>query len=59
LLDVKFQVLTAASMKKTAFWDIAPCSLIEVDGGRKDVSNAGQLLRGRWLSSGLYRRVVW
>jgi hypothetical protein len=32
-LDVKkrFKVLTAASMKMTAFWDIAPCSLIEVD----------------------------
>jgi hypothetical protein len=28
---VTFQVLTAASMKMTAFWDIAPCRLIEVD----------------------------
>jgi hypothetical protein len=28
---VKFQVLTAASMKMTAFWDIDPCSLVEVD----------------------------
>jgi hypothetical protein len=26
-----FQVLTAASMKKTAFWNIAPCSLVEAD----------------------------
>jgi hypothetical protein len=28
---VGFQVLTAASMKMTAFLDIAPCSLVEVD----------------------------
>jgi hypothetical protein len=28
---VRFQVLMVASMKITAFWDIAPCSLIEVD----------------------------
>jgi hypothetical protein len=27
---VRFQVLTVASMK-TAFWDIVPCSLVEVD----------------------------
>jgi hypothetical protein len=25
------QVPTAASMKTTAFWDVAPCSLVEVD----------------------------
>jgi hypothetical protein len=29
--DVTFQVLTAASMKMTAFWDVAPRSLVEVD----------------------------
>jgi hypothetical protein len=28
---MKFQVLTAVSMKMTAFWDIAQCSLVEVD----------------------------
>jgi hypothetical protein len=29
---IRFQVLTAASMKVTSlFWDIAPCSLVEVD----------------------------
>jgi hypothetical protein len=27
---VRFQVLTAASMKLTAFWDIASCNLEEV-----------------------------
>jgi hypothetical protein len=27
---VRYQVLTAASMKVTAFWDIAQCSSIEV-----------------------------
>jgi hypothetical protein len=31
LNNVRFQVLTAASTKMTAFWDIAPCSLVEVD----------------------------
>jgi hypothetical protein len=25
---VKFQVLTVASMKITAFWDVAPCSVV-------------------------------
>jgi hypothetical protein len=27
---VRFQVLTAASMKMAAFWDVAPCSLVKV-----------------------------
>jgi hypothetical protein len=27
--SVRFQVLTAAHMKMTAFWDIVPCSLVE------------------------------
>jgi hypothetical protein len=27
---VRFQVLTASSIKVTAFWDLAPCSLIEI-----------------------------
>jgi hypothetical protein len=27
---VRFQVLTAASMKMTVFWDVAPCSLVDV-----------------------------
>jgi hypothetical protein len=26
----RLQVVTAANMKKTVFWDIAPCSLVEV-----------------------------
>jgi hypothetical protein len=28
---VRFQVLTAASMKFRVFWDVAPCSHVEVD----------------------------
>jgi hypothetical protein len=28
---VRFQVLTAASVKIRVFWDVAPCSHIEVD----------------------------
>jgi hypothetical protein len=28
---VRIQVLTAARVKMTAFWDTAPCSLVEVD----------------------------
>jgi hypothetical protein len=27
---MKFQVLTAASIKMTVFWDIVPCSLVEI-----------------------------
>jgi hypothetical protein len=29
--DVRFQVLVAASMKRTVFWDIALCSYIETE----------------------------
>jgi hypothetical protein len=28
---MRFQVLTAASMKVADFWDVAPCSLVETD----------------------------
>jgi hypothetical protein len=28
---VRFQVLTAASTKMAVFWDVAPCSLVDVD----------------------------
>jgi hypothetical protein len=28
---MRFQVLTAAYMKFRLFWDVAPCSLVEVD----------------------------
>jgi hypothetical protein len=28
---MRYQVLTAASMKMTVFWDIAPCRLAEID----------------------------
>jgi hypothetical protein len=31
ILLVRFQYLTAASMKVTFFWDIAPCALVLVD----------------------------
>jgi hypothetical protein len=27
----RFQLLTAVRMKMAAFWDTAPCSLVEVD----------------------------
>jgi hypothetical protein len=27
---MRFQVLTAASMKMTVFWDAAPCSLVDI-----------------------------
>jgi hypothetical protein len=30
-MSVRFQVLTAASMKFSVFWDVAPCSHVEVD----------------------------
>jgi hypothetical protein len=28
-MPVRFQVLAAASMKMTGFWDAAPCSIVE------------------------------
>jgi hypothetical protein len=28
---MRFQILTAATVKRTAFWDIAPCCIVEVD----------------------------
>jgi hypothetical protein len=28
--DVKFQVLAGTSMKATVFWDVVPCSLVEM-----------------------------
>jgi hypothetical protein len=33
---VRFQGLTAASMKMPPFWDIAPCSLLGVDRRFRD-----------------------
>jgi hypothetical protein len=27
----RFKVLTVVSMKTTVFWDIVPCSLVEID----------------------------
>jgi hypothetical protein len=36
--NVRFQVLTAATMKVTVFWDIAPCSLVQIDRRFKGVS---------------------
>jgi hypothetical protein len=47
LLKVRFQVFTAASMKMTVFWDVAPCSVLEIDRRFKDSKhlwNVGQLL---------------
>jgi len=29
--NMRFQVLTAASMKFRVFWDVAPCRHVEVD----------------------------
>jgi hypothetical protein len=28
---VRFQVLTATSMQMVVFWDVSPCSLVEID----------------------------
>jgi hypothetical protein len=29
--QVRFEVLTAMSMKMTVFWDVTPCSLVDID----------------------------
>jgi hypothetical protein len=59
-ISVRLQALTAASMKMTVFWDVAPCTLIEIDrhfgdaywfhhqgedGGSKHIWNVGKLLQ--------------
>jgi hypothetical protein len=59
---LRFQVLMAASMKMTVFWDVAPCSLIQTDpcfggayclhhcpnyGGSKNLWNISQFLTGQ------------
>jgi hypothetical protein len=31
LRNVRFQVLTATSMKMTVFWVVAPCCLVDID----------------------------
>jgi hypothetical protein len=41
---VRLQVLTAASMKVTVFWDVAPCSLVEVACDSKLLWKVGRLL---------------
>jgi hypothetical protein len=28
---VEFEVLTTTDMKTAAFWDVAPCSLVDID----------------------------
>lgn len=30
-MNVRFQVLTAADMKRIVFWDVAPCELLKID----------------------------
>jgi hypothetical protein len=45
---VRYQVLTAAGMKSTALWDIAPCSLVEVD------RRFGDFDKSPWCSTHLW-----
>jgi hypothetical protein len=55
IIWMRFQVLTAANMNMTVFWDVALCSLVQVylrfrgaycpdDGGSKRLCNDGKLL---------------
>jgi hypothetical protein len=39
---VTFQVLTAANMKITVFWDVAPCSLVETDRPMMEAVNTSE-----------------
>jgi hypothetical protein len=65
--SMRFQVLTATNMRMAVFWDVAPCSLVEVDRRfrgtyclhHQAVTTSDMLINSRWLSSGLERRVVW
>jgi hypothetical protein len=35
-LKLRFQVVTALSLKMAVFWDVAPCSLVEIDQRFRD-----------------------
>jgi hypothetical protein len=53
---VRFQVLTAPSMNMTALWDIAACSLVEVD---RRFSGAYCLRQGdEWAPTRLHSTVT-
>jgi hypothetical protein len=43
---VRFQVLTDASTKMTAFWNTEPCSLVVVDRRFRDVAMNSMILHG-------------
>jgi hypothetical protein len=63
-IQVKFQVLTSASMKLIAFWDKAPCSLAEVRRRFRDAycfHHQGVLPPSPWWwrNSTLKRRFTW
>jgi hypothetical protein len=69
---VIFQVLTAVSMETTAFWDVAPCTLVQVDRhvyclhrrpddeGITQLWNVGILIQDtrHYVSEGCYLRVL-
>jgi hypothetical protein len=38
-MQVRFQALTAASMKMSVFWDVSPFSLVEFESAAKCVKN--------------------
>jgi hypothetical protein len=44
---VRFQVLTAASMKMAVFWVVAPCSLVEV---YRRFELIAQMMEAAWTS---------
>jgi hypothetical protein len=59
----RFQVLTAASMKMTVFWHVAPCSLVEIGLGfitqmMEAVSSSGRSVLFTRLSGATSQKTV-
>jgi hypothetical protein len=53
---VTFQVPTAASIKMTAFWDVAQCSLFEVDRSTSETSVYFNETARRYIPEGFHIR---
>jgi hypothetical protein len=51
VLQVSFQVLTATSIKMAVFWDVAPCSLVEVCRCFRDIYCLQTAIRALMMDS--------
>jgi hypothetical protein len=56
---VKFQALRAASLKMTAFYDIEPCCLVEVNRRFRDAYSAASIIRAMMKTVRTYETSVY